>query len=219
MKSALSNVAPGEEEISLANDEEEFGAMVRDTPFERLKRLVRSTGSAVLVSILLGGFVGSLGSFLDSSTSTREQRYEFTAANVEDIRATLQEMQYRLQATEKIVATFPEAVQNLRVNQHLVANALAKLDLGQRIGGEDAGAFRLTLSSPAYAQQVAASPEAETHTLVTYSLIAVVALILILFVLLYMFTKDRAKKAYAEKTITTMVGFIFGLITGNATKR
>jgi len=83
---------------------------------------------------------------------------------------------------------------------------------------DELGSWFPSLVTEAFAQSEAKEREPDTmQRIVVFALIGVVVLVLTLFVLLYMFTNDRAKKTFAEKTITTMIGFIFGLITGSMT--
>lgn len=103
----------------------------------------------------------------------------------------------------------------------MTLSLLENLPFVERRMGEEYGLNLPSLVTAAYAQTSGqAIPEQiDMQRIVVYVLIGVVVAVLLLFVLLYMFTQDKAKKAFAEKTITTIVGFVFGLITGSMTGR
>lgn len=69
----------------------------------------------------------------------------------------------------------------------------------------------------AYAQQAAATSRAEDHSqsMFLYVILGLVAFVLVVFCMMYVFSKDKTKTAFAEKTISTIIGFALGMLTGS----
>jgi len=73
------------------------------------------------------------------------------------------------------------------------------------------------LFSTAHAQQAAPTSPAEDHSpnMFLYIILGLVAFVLVVFCMMYVFSKDKTKTAFAEKTISTIIGFALGMLTGS----
>ncbi|AYG64508.1 hypothetical protein CCGE525_37990 (plasmid) [Rhizobium jaguaris] len=73
--------------------------------------------------------------------------------------------------------------------------------------------------SSAYAKSATGDTGGQSDNTIVYILLALVAFVLVAFTGIYAFCKDKSQRAFIEKTITTIVGFALGMITGSTTAR
>ncbi|ATU95422.1 hypothetical protein [Phyllobacterium zundukense] len=189
-----------------------------DTPLARLYPLLRLLTSGIATGAVVTLLSGSvLGLWHRVSPVETEKVWQVPNEDYKRVLGVLEQSNASLLSLEQIVATYPEAsklVGNLKTD---IAEAQATLKQVPYVEKTADVGLSFSFFAPASAQETKTTAEREQDHTIVYSLLGLVAFVLVAFCLLYLFTQDKAKKTFAEKTITSVLGFVFGLLTGSMT--
>ncbi|MDX0624218.1 hypothetical protein GOD70_25965 [Sinorhizobium medicae] len=188
-----------------------------DTPRRRLYTLLRFATSSLLVGFLAAAISSSMFE-LWHRVYPREtvKVWQLQKEQYNQVIASLEQSDASLVNLEKLVAANPEATALVEKLKASIGDAQSVIQSAPSVEKAADAGISFDIITKAYAQDATVKPaEDQDYTRwVLFSLIALVAFVLVAFSLMYMYTQDKTKKAFAEKTITTIIGFIFGLITG-----
>ncbi|MBY3217780.1 hypothetical protein HFO21_26070 [Rhizobium laguerreae] len=190
----------------------------RNSVREKFTSLLRLVGSSAAAAILMGLIAGTATDIV--ARFWKPEQVTIWQLSVTDQKAIL----YRLEKSQsdaaalgQIVTDNPKAAQLVEA---LTADISATKELLQSLPYIERRASLDLIPdvfSAAHAQQAATTPPVEDHSpnMFLYLILALVAFVLFVFCLMYVFTKDKTKTAFAEKMISTIVGFALGMLTGS----
>lgn len=209
-----------QEEKALAENAEkteqnELEAESRSTRFGHLLRLLSSSLAVALIASLLGSSVMNLLDLVYRGPPVIS--HELSNDAYKRLSASLDRSTLFIARLESALRNNPRELATVIALKSELQDAQTALKSATDIKSAAAPRFSIDLFDSAHAQDTtAAEPAKETDHMgfLLFGLIGLVAFVLVAFCLMYMYTSDKTKKAFAEKTITTIIGFIFGLITG-----
>ncbi|OAP39030.1 hypothetical protein AU381_07955 [Sinorhizobium glycinis] len=187
-----------------------------DTPRQRFYTLFRVMTSSALIAILAAGVsTSALELWHRIYPQDQVKVWQITGGDYERLLGTLETSNYNLERLEKIVASNPEAASLVG---RLRADVIGAQSVLQSASYIEKFAYSLpSLVTVANAQEPSTKAAAERDPspgIFLYLILGLVAFVLVVFCLMYCFTQDKTKKAFAEKTISTIIGFALGMLTG-----
>lgn len=191
---------------------------IAKTSSEKLKSLFRllasSAAAAMMMTLIASSASDIFYRFLKPEQVTVWQLSEI---DQKAILARLEKARMDAATLREIVADNPKATQ---LAETLTADIAATKELLHSLPHVERRASIDLLPdvfSIAHAQQAAPATPAEDRSpdMFLYIVLGLVAFVLVVFCLMYVFSKDKTKTAFAEKTISTIIGFALGMLTGS----
>jgi hypothetical protein len=190
----------------------------KDTPLARLVPLLRLLASGLITGALVALLSSSvLKLWHNVSPGHTEKVWQVQDNSYKRVLGSLDNANTYVVSLEKIAGSNPEAADLIAKLKGEIGSVSSTLQASPYVTITEDASLSFNLVSPANAEETKTPPDqGQDHTIV-YSLLGLVAFVLVAFCLLYLFTQDKAKKVFAEKTITSVLGFVFGLLTGSMT--
>ncbi len=183
------------------------------TPKQRLRSLIWNLIPSVAFGLIGMGVSFGLSAFLSGwlfTTAPTERFRQLPEGDASLLVAHLRNTSEDLAHLQQIVANQPDALANAEKAQADV-NAVIKFLNELPVVEKQAAIVPLpSLITRALAEELKPSAPREGWSvpdIIALGLTSFIALMLFVFVILYFRTEDKAKKVFAEKTITSMVGF------------
>ncbi|MBB3919195.1 hypothetical protein [Rhizobium fabae] len=190
----------------------------RNSVREKFAKLIQLVGSSATAAVLMGLIAGAGGDIATRFWKPEQVTvWQLSGTDQKALLARLEKSQGDAAVLRQIVSDNPKATQLVET---LTADISATKELLQSLPYiERRASLNLIpdVFSAAHAQQAATTPPAEDHSpnMFLYLILALVAFVLVVFCLMYVFTKDKTKTAFAEKMISTIIGFALGMLTGS----
>ncbi|MEY9098009.1 hypothetical protein ABIA24_000918 [Sinorhizobium fredii] len=192
-----------------------------DSPANRAYQLLRIATSSVVAAALLAGITTSVTELWHRIYPEPQAKvWQVSNEDYRRIRGVVENSNADLANLEKVVANNPEAlalVARLKtdlstLNQTL--NSVPYIETTVNAG------LSLSLFTPANAAETSKGGDTGTLPAVfLYILLGIVVFVAVSFSFVFIFSKDKTKTAFAEKMITTIIGFALGMLTGSNTSR
>jgi hypothetical protein len=195
------------------SDNQQNDSGQNETPVRKLFHLASSIAPAIagVLTITVGsGLFNKVVDYFDPPIVTRVWQVQDGA--YKEILANLTIVKENMATLQKLVIDNPEAAQNVRRTEANVGVAIARLQSSPSVEHR-AEVTMPSFVSIAFAQGTSTPPDSSDN-LVRNGLLGFLAILILLFTLLYMKTNDKGKKTFSEKTITSLIGFICGMLTG-----
>lgn len=197
------------------NDSESAQAKTQSQKIRSLFRLLTSSIVAALMMALIAGSVSDL--LYRFWKPEQVTVWQLSDIDQRAILGRLEKSGTDAATLKEMVTDNPKAVQlveTLTADISATKELLRSLPYVERRASLD---LVPDVFSTAHAQQAASTSPAEDHSpnMFLYIILGLVAFVLVVFCLMYVFSKDKTKTAFAEKTITTIIGFALGMLTGS----
>lgn len=202
-------------EIAAKAEQEALKAESSATRLRHLIHLLISSGTVAVMAVLLSTSLMNLVKKIYGNEPVII--HQLSDNSFKQLINNLERASNLIVRLETDLANNPQELAKVISLKTELQHAQTTLKLSTEIKNAQASTFSLDPFSTAYAEDGATTTPTEKNDnlpYVLFGLIALVAFVLIALCLMYIFTSDKVKKAFAEKTITTIMGFIFGLITG-----
>lgn len=124
-----------------------------------------------------------------------------------------------LMRLKELVANNPEAVKLATTMQEELQAANKSIANSPFVERRDTMSVTWDLISSAYAKGETRDNDGKADMTITYILLALVGFVTVFLCGVYAFCKDKSQRSFIEKTLTTIVGFALGMITGSNTGR
>ncbi|MBW9088151.1 hypothetical protein JNB91_09880 [Rhizobium wenxiniae] len=190
------------------------------TQSQKIRSLIRLLASSVMAALMMSLIAGSASDLLYRFWKPEQVAvWQLSDIDHKAILDRLEKSSADAATLKEMVADNPKAVQlveTLKADISATKELLRSLPYVERSASLD---LVPDVFSPAHAQQVAQTAPAEDHSLnmFLYIILGLVSFVLVVFCLMYVFSTDKTKTAFAEKTITTIIGFALGMLTGSNT--
>ncbi|APO74291.1 hypothetical protein AM571_CH01456 [Rhizobium etli 8C-3] len=195
------------------------------TPKQRARSLIRSIIPAVAFGLGAMAVSYSLSAVVTGwlITSTPVEHFrQLPEGDATRIVAQLRGTSENLAYLQKLVASQPDAAANAEKAQADVNAVIHLLDSLPVVESRAEVISLPSLVTQAVAQEIRGgktSGGSSVQDIIALGLTGFIALMLLVFTVLYFRTEDKSKKVFAEKIITSIVGFLFGLATGSVSGR
>lgn len=209
---------PDESRLAEEAAKAEQKALEAESRATRFKHLLGVLASSATVAVMAGLLSASVMDLVRKIYGDKPViTHELSDDSFARLTISLERSSALIVQLESGLANSPQELATVIALKAELQEAQKALKSSSEIKNAEAPAFSLNPFGTAYAQDATAAKPTEENDYMRYvlfGLIALVAFVLVAFCLMYMYTSDKTKKAFAEKTITTIIGFIFGLITG-----
>lgn len=195
------------------------------TPKQRARSLVRSLTPAVAFGIIGMAVSYGLSAFVSGwllSATPAERFRQLPEGDASVLVAHLRNTSEDLAYLQKLVANQPDALANAQKAQADVNAAIHFLNELPVVERQAELVPLPSLITQAVAEELKSPTPRDGWSvpdIIALGLTGFIALMFFVFVILYFKTEDKSKKVFAEKTMTSMVGFMFGLLTGSVSGR
>jgi hypothetical protein len=191
---------------------------IAKTSSQKLKSLVRLLTSSAVAALMMTLIASSASDILNRFLKPEQVTvWQLSDIDQKAILARLEKSGKDAATLREIVADNPEAAQ---LAATITADISATKDMLHFLPYVERRAslhLMPDVFSIAHAQQASPIPQADDHSpsMFLYIILSLVAFVLVVFCLMYVFSKDKTKTAFAEKTISTIIGFALGMLTGS----
>lgn len=191
-----------------------------ETSSERFYNLFKVIVSSVLISLLLAGISTSALKLWDRfNPEGKIKVWQVSEGDYKRIVSALSNSNTNLARLKELVASNPEAAKLVMSMQDELQGANASIVNSRFIEQRDTMSVSWNFISSAHAKGETGDNADKSDSLIIYILLGLVGFVLVFFCAVYAFCKDKSQRAFIEKTITTIVGFALGMITGSSTAR
>jgi len=191
-----------------------------ETTSSRIYDIFRVLVSSVLISLLLAGISTSALKLWDRLYPKDVVKvWQVSEGDYQRISTALKNSNTNLVRLKELVANNPEAVKLATTMQEELQAANTSIANSPFIEQRDTMSVTWNLISSAYAKGETTDNDGKGDSTITYILLALVAFVTVFLCVVYAFCKDKSQRAFIEKTLTTIVGFALGMITGSNTGR
>lgn len=191
-----------------------------ETPSSRFYNLFRVIVSSVVISLLLAGISTSALKLWDRfNPEDKVKVWQVSEGDYKRIVTALSNSNNNLARLKELVAANPEAAKLVTSMQEELQGANTSIVNSPFIEQRDTMSVSWNFISSAYAKGETGDSAERSESLIIYILLGLVGFVLVFFCTVYAFCKDKSQRAFIEKTITTIVGFALGMITGSSTAR
>ncbi|QXC52364.1 hypothetical protein KHC17_24505 (plasmid) [Agrobacterium salinitolerans] len=190
------------------------------TSSSRIYDLFRVLVSSLLISLLLAGISTSALKLWDRFYPANVVKvWQVSEGDYQRISTALNNSNTNLVRLKELVANNPEAVKLATTMQEELQAANTSIANSPFIEQRDTMSVSWNLISSAYARGETAETSGQSDNTIIYILLGLVGFVTVFFCCVYAFCKDKSQRAFIEKTLTTIVGFALGMITGSNTGR
>lgn len=195
------------------------------TPKQRARSLIWSLIPSVAFGLIGMGVSFALSAFLSGwlfTTPPTERYRQLPEGDASVLVAHLSNTSRDLAELQTLVASQPEAFTKAKNAQDDVNAAIQLLNQLPLLERQAKLVPLPSLITEALADDLKPSDPRDgwsVQDIIALGLTGFIALMFLVFVILYFKTEDKTKKVFAEKIMTSMVGFMFGLLTGSLSGR
>ncbi len=191
-----------------------------DTPKRRFYELFRIIISSVIISLLLAGIsTSALKLWNRFQRQDVVKVWQVHEPEYHRITTALSNSKERLTHLKELLDNNVDAMRLIKSVQMDIDAAETLLINSKFIEKIEPPSVSLGIISAAHADVGEGAKTQNQDNLIIYILLGLVGFVLILFSVIYAFSKDKSQRAFLEKTITTIIGFALGMITGSGTAR